>query len=231
MRRPKVIINCAMTADGKIAMPDGGRLQISSEKDMERVQRMRSRADAILVGIGTILMDDPSLLVKKRFVKRPRQPLRVVLDSKGRIPAKAKVMDGQARTLIAVTQGRAGQVRKKARHGTTEAMAFGRGKVDIKAMLSHLWAQGVRVLMVEGGGEVIWSFVEAGLFDDITIFVGDMMVGGKGPTPASGIGIRRGDRALPLRLISVRRMDGGVLLHYRPAGTRERRSKVRPRSP
>jgi len=222
MERPKIHINCAMTADGKIAKPSGARLRISSDEDMARVHRMRNRCDAILVGIGTILMDDPSLLVKERYVKRQSQPLRVVLDSKGRVPAKAKVMDDRARTLIAVTSGHVDKVKRKIKAQGTEVRAFGKGKVNLKALMGHLGRIGVGSVMVEGGGEVIWSFIEAGLVDEFTIFVGDMMVGGKGPTPASGKGIQRKDTPIGLDLRSVKKMKGGVLLRYLPKRRRSR---------
>ena len=222
MARPRIHINCAMTADGKIAKPNGSRLRISSDEDLVRVHRMRNRCDAILVGIGTILMDDPSLLVKKRYVKRPRHPLRVVLDSRGRVPAKAKVMDDGARTLIAVTSGHVRKVKRKISAQGTEGRAFGKGKVDLKALMAHLGRKGVRSVMVEGGGEVIWAFIEAALVDELTIFVGDMVVGGKGPTPASGSGIGRRGMPVSLDLRSVKKMEGGVLLRYIPKRRRSR---------
>ena len=71
--------------------------------------------------------------------------------------------------------------------------------------------------MVEGGGETIWSFLRAGFVDELTIFVGNMVVGGKGPTMASGLGAKKMSDIVPLQLVSVQRMPGGVLLRYRPA--------------
>jgi len=148
MERPKIFINCAMTADGKIAKPNGSRLRISSDMDLARVHGMRNRCDAILVGIGTILMDDPGLLVKEKYVKRPRQPLRIVLDSKGRVPARAKVLDDRAKTLIAVTSGHVEKVRRKIRSQRTEVRSFGEGRVALKALMGHLRRIGIRSVMV-----------------------------------------------------------------------------------
>jgi len=215
--RPKVIVNCAMTADGKIALADGTRLTISSEEDFARVHRLRNSCDAILVGINTVLKDDPSLLVKARFVKDPRRPLRVVLDSTGRIPADATVLDERAHTLLAVAKGGEAKALKKAGgRPNVHVKAFGKGRVDLRRLLEALAAMGVRSVLVEGGGETIWSFLNAGLVDEMTIFVGNMVVGGRGPTPASGDGARRPTDAVPLELVSVQRMPGGVLLRYRP---------------
>jgi len=207
-----------MTVDGKLAMPDGARLNISSEEDFERVHRLRNSCDAILVGINTIIHDDPSLLVKERFVRSPRTPLRVVLDSKGRIPAKATVLDMRAKTLIAVTVGseKKAQTKVGSKHNV-EVKGFGKGMVDLRKLLQHLVARGVRTVMVEGGGETIWSFLRAGFVDELTIFVGNMVVGGKGPTMASGLGAKKMSDIVPLQLVSVQRMPGGVLLRYRPA--------------
>lgn len=216
MNRPKVLVNCAMTADGKIAMPDGERLTISSDEDFARVHKMRNRCDAILVGINTIIKDDPSLLVKKRFVRMPRHPLRVVLDSKGRVSAKAKVLDKKARTLIAVAHGNERKVRMKAKGNNVEVVAFGKGGVDLKLLLDHLTRNGIRSVMVEGGGEVIWSFLGKGLVDEMTIFVGNMVVGGKGPASAAGKGASSKKAVIHLELVSAKSMKGGILLRYRP---------------
>ena len=206
-----------MTADGKIAMPDGARLTISSKEDFTRVHRLRNSCDAILVGINTILHDDPSLLVKEAFIKNPRHPLRIVLDSNGRIPAKATVLDNRAKTLIAVTRSKEPKVlRKLGNKKNIEVKAFGRGTVDLKALLAHLSKRGVQSVMVEGGGETIWSFLEGAFVDEMTIFVGNMVVGGRGPTPASGQGASIVSEAVSLELVSVQRMPGGVLLRYRP---------------
>jgi len=215
--RPKVIVNCAMTTDGKIAMPDGTRLSISSEEDFARVHRLRNSCDAILVGINTVIKDDPSLLVKARFIKDPRRPLRVVLDSRGRIPAKAAVLDNRAHTLIAITRGHENKVLRKTKgRPNVHVKAFGKGKVDLKGLLAYLAGRGNRTVLVEGGGETIWSFLRAGLVDEMTIFLGSMVVGGRGPTPASGPGARKESDAIPLELVSVQRMPGGVLLRYHP---------------
>ena len=87
---PFVTVNCAMSADGKIALPTRRQTRISSEEDIARVHRLRNASDAILVGIGTVLSDDPSLLVKEKYVRRPRRPLRIVLDSRYMEKSQAK---------------------------------------------------------------------------------------------------------------------------------------------
>jgi len=101
--RPRVIVNAAMSIDGKIALSDGTGVRLSNEEDLRRVHRLRASVDAILVGVGTVLKDDPKLTVKSEYAKG-RNPLRVVLDSDGKIPESAHVLDGSAPTLIVTSE-------------------------------------------------------------------------------------------------------------------------------
>ncbi|MGB9881362.1 MAG: dihydrofolate reductase family protein, partial [Methanomassiliicoccales archaeon] len=146
--RPFVIVNCAMTPDGKIAGKERRQVRISSQEDLERVKKLRASCDAILVGIGTVLADDPHLTVKDPQLEK--KPLRVVLDSHGRTPDNAKVLDRNAPTLIATAE----ECRKTWKNA--EVVRFGKGRVDIEPLLSYLYSKGIKKLLVEGGGEVIW---------------------------------------------------------------------------
>jgi 2,5-diamino-6-(ribosylamino)-4(3H)-pyrimidinone 5'-phosphate reductase len=204
--RPTVTINCAMTADGKIAGRSRRQMRISSPEDLRRVKELRTSSDAILVGIGTVLADDPHLTVKD--LPPERNPLRVVLDPNGRTPDTARVLDGRARTLIVTADG-CGRTWKGA-----EALRAGKQRIDLDLMLSSLYEKGVRSLMVEGGGETIFSFFERGLVDRYMVFVGSMIVGGRGsPTPADGDGLPEGS-AVRMRLAGCERLGNGVLLTY-----------------
>jgi 2,5-diamino-6-(ribosylamino)-4(3H)-pyrimidinone 5'-phosphate reductase len=204
-----------MSADGKIALEDRRQTRISSDRDLERVHRLRNRCDAILVGVETVLCDDPGLRVKDRFVRRVRQPLRVVLDSGGRTPQNAKVVSPDGRTLI-VSAGR--PVRN--RWGpNVEVVAAGSGpRVSVPVLLDELARRGIRSLLVEGGGEVIWSFLRAGVVDRLMVYVGSLALGGKGPTPCGGEGARSLGEAVRLRLARTRRLGDGILLVYEPPG-------------
>jgi len=207
--RPYVIVNCAMTADGKIAGKSRRQIRISSAEDLERVQSLRASSDAILVGVGTILADDPHLTVKG--TAPVKAPLRIVLDSKGRTPDGARVLDGRAPTLI-VTASESSRTWDGA-----EVLRCGNGRVDMRALLSELHRRGVRTLLVEGGGEVIWSFFSDGFVDRYCVFVGSMVIGGRtSPTPVDGEGFSD-DRSLAFRLVDVRRLGNGVLLSYEVA--------------
>ncbi len=213
--RPRVIVNCAMSADGKIALETKRQTRISSDEDIARVHRLRNRCDAILVGVGTVLSDDPGLLVKERFVRKARHPLRVVLDSRGRTPPTAKVVSPGSRTIIAV----AGRPVPNRWGQNVEVVRAGAGpEVSIPALLDELGRRGIRSLLVEGGGETIWSFLRAGVVDRLIIYVGSLALGGNGPTPCGGVGALGLDEAVRLDLFSTRKVGDGVLLTYQPSG-------------
>lgn len=205
----RVIVNCAMSADGKIALRTRKQTKISNEDDRKRVHELRSRCDAILVGIETVLADDPKLTVNPKYVKRPRQPLRVVLDSRGRTPKHAQVLSGEATTII-VTNTRCERVFKNA-----ETLRLGENDIDLRLLLRQLEKRGVRTLLVEGGSRVIWSFLESRLADEVNIFIGSMVIGGdKSPTPAGGPGAPDEKSIVGLKLKSVRALGNGVFVTY-----------------
>lgn len=204
--RPHVIVNCAMTADGKIAGKARKQVRISSPEDLDRVRRLRAESDAILVGVNTIIADDPHLTV--RGLDRDRNPLRVVLDSNGRTPQRAKVLDDRARTLVATCEGCAHTWEG------AEVVRLGRDRVDLHGLMRELETRGVRRLMVEGGGETIWSFFNEGLVDEYLVFVGSMVLGGRtSPSPVDGEGFEEG-RCVNLRLAESQVLGSGVLLRY-----------------
>ncbi len=216
MKRPHVIINCAMSADGKIASPARKQMRISSEEDIQRMYRLRNEVDAVLVGIGTILADDPKLTVKESYVHHPKQPLRVILDSKGRTPSDAHALNNVSKTLILTTAGH-----KKTYEGAhievVECRSDTEGFVDVNHALGILSQKGVQKLLVEGGGTIIWKFLKTKVVDDLYIFIGSCIIGGKDtPTVADGDGVSFGEE-IPLKIVEVKQVGSGVLLHYQPA--------------
>ncbi len=215
MKRPHVTINCAMSADGKIASPTRRQLRISSEEDIQRMYRLRHESDAVLVGIETILADNPKLTVKDSYVPHPRQPLRVILDSKGRTPADALALNTVSNTLIITTKGY-----KKTYQGphieVVECRANDEGFVDVEEALEILSEKGIQKLLVEGGGNIIWSFLQKRVVDDLYIYIGPCIIGGKdSPTVADGEGIND-EEVLSLQIIEIKRIGPGVLIHYCP---------------
>lgn len=205
----KIIVNCAMSADGKIALKSRRQTRISNEEDRRRVHRLRNTVDAILVGIETVLQDDPKLTVSAKYVRKPRSPTRIVLDSRGRTPKDAVVLDGASKTII-VTNDRCRRTFPNA-----EVIRCGKDEVDIARLVKILAKRGVRSLLVEGGSEVIWSFLKSRLADEVRIFIGSLVIGGeKSPTPAGGEGAESEKTTVALRLKGARVIGDGILLTY-----------------
>ncbi|MBA3045038.1 MAG: 2,5-diamino-6-(ribosylamino)-4(3H)-pyrimidinone 5'-phosphate reductase [Candidatus Thermoplasmatota archaeon] len=206
---PRVIVNCAMSADGKIASRMRKQVRLSDEADMARVHRLRNECDAILVGVGTVLADDPSLLVKVKYVDEVKQPVRIILDSGCRIPREAKILDGASRTLVFVTEGHAADV------PGAEVLTCGKERIDLNGMLAILGDMGIGTLLVEGGGRTIWSFVSAGLVDEFKVFISNRIIGGaNAPTPVDGEGFGEENEFTNIRLVKTTMSGSGVLLEF-----------------
>lgn len=216
MNRPRIIINCAMSADGKIASPTRKQMRISCEEDIARMYQLRNECDAVLVGVGTILADDPKLTVKETYVSNPKQPLRVVLDTKGRTPPDALVLNDITKTVVITAEG-TGRTYTGSHIEVVECKTDREGFIDLTCALDVLYHRGIRSLLVEGGGTIIWSFLNNKVVDDLYIFIGSCIIGGREtPTVAEGTGIRSGEDIILLKIVEVKRIGSGVLLHYQP---------------
>lgn len=211
--RPHVHVNCAVSADGRLAFANGQRARLSGAEDLKRVQELRATADAILVGVGTVLKDDPSLRVHWELLERHegRDPLRVILDSTGRTPPAARVLHGGQPTLVATAAGCT-----RTFPAPVEQIALGDGRVDLPRLLSELARRGVRELLVEGGATVIASFVRAGFVDLLTVYTAPLLIGGTTAPPLmTGAESRTELEATALVLGRIRRLGDGVLLEWR----------------
>jgi 2,5-diamino-6-(ribosylamino)-4(3H)-pyrimidinone 5'-phosphate reductase len=205
----RVTINCAMSADGKIALRTRHQTKISNEDDRSRVHKLRNSSDAILVGIETVLNDDPKLTVNPKYVDKARHPVRIVLDSYGRTPNRALVLNGESETIMVTNES------TKKTFPNAQVIRSGKKEVDLHKLLRALEKRGIEKLLVEGGSKVIWSFLESGLADEVVIFVGSIVIGGdKSPTPAGGAGASDEKHIVALRLKSARVLGNGVLLRY-----------------
>ncbi len=207
--RPKIILNCAASADGKIALPDRQNLKLSNKEDFERVHSLRNECDAILVGIGTVLEDNPSLTVNlEERIKT--NPLRIILDTNYRTPKNAKVLDNKAETIIAI-----GENTESRTKDNIEMIRCGIDKIDIEKLVNELGKKGIKSILVEGGETVMWSFLEKELFDEFNVFISSMIIGGEStPTIAGGKGISDSNNSLKLKLVSSETLGDGVLLRY-----------------
>tara|TARA_B100001250_G_scaffold410724_1_gene437752 strand:- start:677 stop:1312 length:636 start_codon:yes stop_codon:yes gene_type:complete len=205
----KIIINCAMSADGKIALPNRKQIRLSNEEDMIRVNTIREKSDAILVGIGTVLEDNPNLTIKGND-RISTNPVRIVLDTNGRTPLDSNVLNNQAKTMIAV-----GNNFSEETLGNAEIIKCGNKEIDIKLLIKKLYNKGIETILVEGGETVLWSFLKENLFDEINIFVASLIIGGeKTPTVAGGNGFTTKIDTLELTLKKAEKMGNGILLKY-----------------
>ncbi len=209
-------MNCAMSADGKIASPTRKQVRISCDEDIKRMHQLRNDCDAVLVGVGTILADDPKLTVKEAYASHPKQPLRVVLDSKGRTPPDALVFNAVTKTVVITAKG------KEKRFNGSHVEVVGcstdkNGFIDVHEVLEMLFRRGVRKLLVEGGGTVIWNFLVNKVVDDVFIYIGPCIIGGAiTPTVADGKGIRNEAEIISLQIVEMKRLGPGLLVHYQP---------------
>jgi 2,5-diamino-6-(ribosylamino)-4(3H)-pyrimidinone 5'-phosphate reductase len=220
--RPFVFVNVAMSADGKISTRERRQVRISGSADFARVDRIKAESDAIMVGIGTVLADNPSLTVKspelragRRAAGKDEHPIRVVVDSAGKTPPDADILHkGTGKRIVAVSR-RADPQRVAALGEHATVVVAGDETVDLAALLAELYRQGVRRLMVEGGGTLIWALFAQGLVDELQTFVGNIVIGGKdAPTPADGAGFLREVDFARLRIIEAERLDDGLLIRW-----------------
>jgi len=209
MKRPYVVINCAMSEDRKIASPSGKQIRISCEEDIKRMYELRNESDAVLVGINTVLSDDPKLTVKEKYVKNPKQPIRIVLDTNCKTPVESLIVNDVAKTFIVTAKNCSilyGKNVEIVLCGTDD-----NGLINLNQLLEILVKKNIHKLMVEGGGTVIWNFLEKGLVDDFYVYIGPMTIGGKNtPTIGEGKSFEKF-----LKLIDKRDIGPGKLLHYK----------------
>lgn len=213
--RPHVTLKGAMTLDGRIADVHGESRWITGEAARQVAHRLRSEADAIVVGVGTVLRDDPRLTVREDR-PWPREPFRVVLDTNARTPVRALLISAgtPGRALIAVSEvAPAERVRSLEETGATLLRVRRRGgRVEPGAVLAALWAREVRGVLVEGGGEVHAAFLDAGLVDRVALFVAPRLLGGReAPTLVSGAGRALKD-AVRLGPLAVRHVGDDLLI-------------------
>ena len=219
MMRPYVILNAAMTLDGKIATRTGSS-NISGKEDLERVHELRKECDAIMVGIGTVLADDPRLTVHKIDANPEDNPVRVVVDSKCRTPIAARITNKDARTIIAGANEYKYDFMVTDRYETFKKRGVdfffsGDKRVDLSLLMSYLHEEGIEKLMLEGGATLNFSMIKAGLIDEIRICVAPMVVGGAdSKTFFDGEGFDLMDDAVKLELTDSYTLGKDLILIY-----------------
>ena len=185
--KPYVILNAAMTLDGKIATKTGSS-EISGPEDLERVHEIRKKADGIMVGIGTVLADDPRLTVHKIPSSKSDNPIRVVVDNKARTPIDFRILNDDADTIIAVgsicdennpNSDEDAVSRAKAISQKADVFYSSKTPVDLVEFMDYLYSKGIKTLMLEGGATLNFSMIKDNLIDEVRICIAPMIAGGR----------------------------------------------------
>jgi 2,5-diamino-6-(ribosylamino)-4(3H)-pyrimidinone 5'-phosphate reductase len=213
----QVLINAAMTIDGKIAT-NRGDSTISSKQDLRRLHRLRSSVDAIVIGISTAIVDNPRLTV--RLVKRcGTTPVRIIVDSTGRIPLDSKILKSASKinTIVAVTSRASDKRIDKIMSAGAMVIVAGTRTVDLKELFYILKKMGFNKILVEGGGELNWSILQLGIVNELMVTVAPRIIGGRTATTlVEGDGYTRISEGIKTELIKISRQNNGeVILYYK----------------
>lgn len=224
MQRPRVFINVAVTADGKMDTFERKGAAISSARDKARVDQLRAEADAVMVGGKTLLDEDPKLTVKSEELRAERiarglapNPVKVGVVSVADLNPEGNFLNaGPAQVVIFTTSRTSNEQINSLKSRGVDVFILGDSRVDLKQALDKLYSLGIHSLMVEGGGTLNFELLRLGLVDELTMYIAPMIFGGESaPTAVSGPGLVRGE-AIPLKLVDVKvHEDGGVLIHYK----------------
>jgi 2,5-diamino-6-(ribosylamino)-4(3H)-pyrimidinone 5'-phosphate reductase len=206
-----------MTIDGKIAT-NLGDSTISSKQDLRRLHRLRCSVDAIIIGISTVIIDNPRLTV--RLVKRHgTTPVRIIVDSIGRIPLDSKILKSASKinTIVAVTKQASDERVDKIKSAGAIVIVAGTKTVDLKELFFILKKMGFNKILVEGGGELNWSILQLGIVNELMVTVAPRIVGGRTATTlVEGDGYERISDGIKMELIKVSRQNNGeVVLYYK----------------
>ncbi|MFX0032443.1 MAG: 2,5-diamino-6-(ribosylamino)-4(3H)-pyrimidinone 5'-phosphate reductase [Candidatus Hodarchaeota archaeon] len=216
VKKPYIMLSTAMTIDGKISSKNGDS-EISDEEDWKEVHKIRTQVDAIMVGKNTILRNNPKLHIK--FYQHTGY-YRIVIDSNLSIPIDSQIINFKPEmypTIICTTENVTEDKINRFRTKNVKIIKSGTGnQVDIKLLMEKLYNFGIRSILLEGGGNLNWSFLKEDLVDEIRIFVAPWIVGGKNAISfVEGDGFNKMIEAPRFRLIKVRQRENYVILKYK----------------
>ncbi|MFX1480033.1 MAG: 2,5-diamino-6-(ribosylamino)-4(3H)-pyrimidinone 5'-phosphate reductase [Promethearchaeota archaeon] len=215
IEKPYIILSAAMTIDGKIASRAGDP-ELSDEEDWREVHKLRAQVDAIMVGKGTILNDNPKLHIK---IHDHTGYYRIVIDSNLNIPIESNVISFQPErypTIICTTENvPINKIKKYEKK--VKIIQSGKGeKVDLRKLMPLLKDYEIQTILLEGGGNLNWSFIKEDLINEIRLTVAPWIVGGKDAISlVEGIGFKKMSEAKRFDLIEVRHRNNYVLLTYK----------------
>ena len=214
---PFVTVKLAQSLDGRIATASGDSQWISSPSSLKLAHQLRSNHDAIMVGIGTVLADDPRLTV--RLVKG-RDPLRIIVDSRLRFPADARMLTEGARhhTLVATTEmadsKRASELERLGAEVFRVPVTANKSQVDLRALLQEVGRRGIESVMVEGGSGIVTSLFAARLVDRLVVIIAPKIIG-KGTEAIADLGIARLQDAITFSEFKTRRLGPDIVFDGR----------------
>jgi diaminohydroxyphosphoribosylaminopyrimidine deaminase/5-amino-6-(5-phosphoribosylamino)uracil reductase len=216
LRVPFVIVKSAVTMDGWIATKKGHSKWITNEKSRHFVHRLRNSVDAILVGVGTVIADDPSLTTRLKR-GRGKDPIRIILDTHLRTPVESKILalDSEADTIIVTGPEVPELKREKFREMGVKTVICPKktGKIDLRALMGILGGMSITSLLVEGGSRVVGSLVRRRLVDKFYIFKAPKILGGSdGISMASGEGPDKMDKSVIIEDLEIRRFGDDILV-------------------
>ena len=205
-----------MSIDGKIAPANRiGRefTKFMTPPHQRILHGIRSRVDAIIVGVDTIIADNPSLTVRN---VKGKNPIRVVLDSSARTPLTSRILNTEASTIIAVTQKAPKERIESLRSKQAEViLSSSLGRIDLRELIGELRNRGVNKVLVEGGGEVRWSFFKENLVDEFFVWIMPYVWGGRdAPTLVDGGGFLKAEDAIPLKFKNMKVVDNILILWF-----------------
>jgi len=212
---PFVHLKLATSLDGKIATRTGDSRWITGEASRTEAHRLRRQYSTVLVGVGTVIADDPQLTVRN---VSGRNPIRLVLDAEGAIPLKATLLhDGAPATVVTAVMPEEKEV--ALRSLSTEVWRFPgeEGRIDLAALLKHLGEKQLDSVLIEGGSETAASFLEARLVDKVSLFVAPILLGGRDAVSSiGGNGAESISSATPLRNVRVERIGEDIHIYGYP---------------
>ncbi len=212
---PFCVLKTAMTLDGKIATKRGDSKWISGEKSREYVHELRHLYNGIMVGVNTIINDDPELTDRSYHAEK-KHPVRIITDSTGRMPLDSKVLyENSIRTIVAVTDKAPVEFIKKIKDkGKDVIVCPGKNeKVDLEFLMKELWKEGIDSVMIEGGSTLNYSAISDGIVDKLISFISPKIIGGsKSLTSVGGEGVDTISDAVFLNIESVERIDEDVII-------------------
>ena len=216
---PFVILKGAASLDGKIATATGESRWITGPAARERVHRLRDEVDAVMVGIGTVLQDDPQLTTRLAS-GQGKDPLRIILDAEARLPLNAKVINpaSLSGTLLVTSNSSPREKLEDLRRQGVEvwAMEEQEGRIPLRPLLKGLGERKIVSLMIEGGSEINASALEEGVVDKVILFVAPRLIGGaSAPSWIGGQGIERLDESFTLKNIFLERLGDDIMIEGR----------------